>query len=187
MSSGGTVDTPALRRFFVALWPAPEVRARLDQVADVLALNAPRSRRVAASNFHLTLAFVGHLQHDRVDELTATLLCCASQESQWSIDRVGYFDRARVVWAGGPANEALRVLADDVRRRLDALQIAYDRKPFAPHVTLLRNVARWTSAPTPIVFPLAWPFDRPTLVRSERKADGVSYVPIPASLEPPLP
>jgi 2'-5' RNA ligase len=61
---------------------------------------------------------------------------------------------------------------------LDAIRIAYDQKPFAPHVTLLRNVARGSSKDAPIDPPIIWSCHAPTVVRSKQGPNGVTYIPV---------
>lgn len=166
------------QRVFVALWPTPEVRARLSSVADDLAGRMTVGRRVVASNFHLTLAFIGSLQTDQVAELARRVDSCQRSEFNWVVDHIGHFEGARVVWAGGPPCAPLLELAKMARAMLDAIRIDYDHKPFAPHVTVLRNVARWRAGDVSIDPQIVWPCRGPTLVRSEQGPNGVTYIPV---------
>ncbi len=95
----------------------------------------------------------------------------------WTLDRLGAFARARVVWAGGEPSAPLADLAGRVRDLLDRMQIRYDTKPFAAHVTLLRDVARANTASMAIE-PIHWPVARATLVQSVSGAGGPVYRPI---------
>jgi len=66
-----------------------------------------------------------------------------------------------------------------VRRRLRTLQIAFDDKPFAAHVTLLRDLptraAGGPGAPfEPIGSPLAWQVRSAQLVVSDRDERGAT-------------
>jgi 2'-5' RNA ligase len=131
-----------------------------------------------ASNLHLTLAFIGSLAENRTAALAQRLIACSTTEFDWVIDHVGHFARARVVWAGGPQSPKLLALAARVRELLDELAVPYDRKPFAPHVTLLRDVVRWPANVAPIKPEITWPCEQPTLICSEHRADGVIYVPV---------
>jgi len=168
------------QRVFVALWPTPEVRARLRVVSDDLARRAAKARQVEAANLHLTLAFIGSLEAELVPELSTRVHSCRSDGFDWVIDRAGHFEGARVVWAGGPPCAPLVDLARRTRAMLDLMHIGYDRKPFAPHVTVLRDVARWPAGEFRISPEIAWPCKGPTLVRSEPGPAGVAYVPVTA-------
>lgn len=155
------------QRVFVALWPPAETRRRLELLADRLHGQVPRARRLRGERLHLTLAFIGALEKSRAIELAFRLASHAGHAFDWTLDHTGYFARARVVWAGGPAIGELRALVGDVRALLEAMGIAYDRKPFVPHVTLLREVSVWPSRTAPLAEPIPWRCERPTLVRSE--------------------
>jgi 2'-5' RNA ligase len=165
------------QRVFVALWPPPETRERLESLSGRLHALAPRARRLRGERLHLTLAFIGALETPRVVELARRLSSLGTREFDWTLDHTGYFARARVVWAGGPALPQLEALAAEVRALLDALAIAYDRKPFVPHVTLLRDVIAWPPGAAPLSQPIAWRCDRPMLVRSEPGGGYVNVLP----------
>jgi len=171
-AAGGT------QRVFVALWPTIGVRTRLEKVIGDVASKAPHARPMHAANLHLTLAFIGGLANERVRDLAARLDAIATSPFEWRVDRIGHFAGARVVWAGGPQDPALLRLAATARELLDALRIGYDRKPFAPHVTLLRNVARWPSGTTELEPVIPWPCKEAVLVRSTQGPQGVNYAPI---------
>jgi 2'-5' RNA ligase len=175
-----TAGAPAKQRVFVALWPSDEVRLQLDAIGQKLALQAPAARRVAAANLHLTLAFIGWLESDRVAELAPAIATIAVEPFTWQIDHLGHFARAHVVWAGGAASPALESLASRVRAALDERDVGYDAKPFAAHVTLLRDVRHWRQPKTTIVPPIDWQVRRAVVVRSHQIAAGVSYQPISA-------
>jgi 2'-5' RNA ligase len=172
-----TQDSNKPRRVFVALWPTPAVRERLSEVAADLVRVAPRARPVPPANIHQTLAFIGSLARDRVAELASRLERCEAPVFEWTLDYVGHFNDARVLWAGGPESTELSAQAARVRALLDSLGIEYDRKPFAPHVTLLRSVLRWRKPRWLIEPPIVWPCERPVLLRSQPTANGVTYVP----------
>lgn len=167
------------QRVFVALWPTPAIRLRLAEVTADAARDVERARPVDPANLHLTLAFIGSLRTDRVEDLARQLEHCGAAKFDWTLDHLGHFARAQVIWAGGVSNPALLALAGEVRELLDRMQIDYDRKPFVPHVTLLRDVAGRLSRANLIEPPIVWPGARPTLVRSVSGADGVSYLPVP--------
>jgi RNA 2',3'-cyclic 3'-phosphodiesterase len=168
----------AKERVFVALWPRENVRTRLEKVAEQAALEAPGARCIPSSNYHLTLAFIGTLSHALARTLAALLEDRPVTEFDWEIDRIGRFRAADVVWAGGRHNPALTWLAQGVREFLDSRSIDYDRKAFAPHVTLLRHVVQWHATERAIAPPILWPCGRPVLLRSVTAADGVAYVPV---------
>lgn len=93
---------------------------------------------------HLTLAFLGDLPVETVPALEAQLRLELATVEPFRITArgMGAFPsatRPRIVWAGiADGAEALEGVAARVRGALDTLHIPYDRKPFVPHVTVLR-------------------------------------------------
>lgn len=180
-------ETAASLRCFVALLPDAAARDALATLRDRLHARLQarwiRARPVVPLNFHLTLAFIGALALDRAQRLAAALaaLPAAARSPPWLIDRSGAFADAGVAWAGSTtAAPALAALAQQVRAQLDQRQIAFDRRPFVAHVTLLRGLP-----PTGVdliaqaVLPaIAWPLRAPVLLASHTTPDGLRYLPV---------
>ena len=127
-------------------------------------------------NLHLTLVFIGTLPLARANRLAAELARVPAEDFDWSVDQIGAFAAAGVLWAGGES-VPLRQLAVRVRQLLDELAIAYDRRPFAPHVTLLRQLPRQaaTKAAAPILPPIRWRAGAPRLLQSTSDVHGIRY------------
>ncbi|MCX8115386.1 MAG: RNA 2',3'-cyclic phosphodiesterase [Burkholderiaceae bacterium] len=170
-------------RCFVALSPDDAARERLAAGVREQQRRFPRARAMCAENLHLTLAFIGELDAARAAEVTSALDALPFESFVWTLDAVGAFDRARVLWAAGPDCEPLSQLAQRVRSVLDALRVPYDRKPFVAHVTLLRDLTRSDAqrAAAPIVPPIAWRAGRPQLLCSVHSEGRLRYEPfVPA-------
>lgn len=146
--------------WFYALWPDEATRARLQQLQTSL-----QGRRTRPDNLHLTLAFLGP-QPDALLPLLRSVLAQLSVEPMTlTIDRLGYFARNRIAWAGMTAMpEALVTLQKTLSRELDRKGIASDNKrPYQPHITLARDAAEPTVTE---LFPVEWRADRVVLARS---------------------
>jgi len=170
---------PDTLRCFVACWPDDDARTHLDELAQALHARFPGARRMRAENLHLTLAFIGPMPAPGARQLASALPEDSIEPFGWRIDRIGRFERARVLWAGSAEEPRLSELAAGVRRRLRTLQIAFDDKPFAAHVTLLRDLptraAGGPGAPfEPIGSPLAWQVRSAQLVVSDRDERGAT-------------
>jgi RNA 2',3'-cyclic 3'-phosphodiesterase len=170
---------PETLRCFVALWPNEAARRALDVIASAQLQRCPQARQMRAENLHLTLAFIGALPADTVRALQPHIDALPVVPRDWTLDRLGSFGAARVLWIGGAPNAALSDLAAEVRGRLDANAITYDRKPFVPHVTLLRNLPRDASTDAAInattIATIRWPVVAPRLVVSTTSPAGVRY------------
>jgi 2'-5' RNA ligase len=170
-------------RCFVALWPDTAARTRLDHLARQLQRRLTHCRRIDARDLHLTLAFIGELDAPRAGALAAQIARLGPQPVRWTLDATGAFDGARVLWAGGPPTPALHDLAVRVRSLLEGDAIAYDRKPFVPHVTLLRGLRRDDApmAAGTIEPPIDWQAEGPVLLHSARDASGSRYAEVPVA------
>ena len=160
-------------RLFFALWPAPEVQRALGDVAN-RAQRECGGRAVPASNIHLTLVFLGDLPRDRAAVLETLAAAVKGSRFAMSVDRLEYWRHNRILWAGmDGCPELLQAL---VARMLDSLNGAgfrCDRRPYVPHITLLRNARR-----APVdgrCRPIAWPVDSFALMESAPREHGREY------------
>lgn len=168
---------PEQARVFFALWPDDRVRAALDRAAqDAARLFGGRPTR--PETLHLTLAFIGDVGLDRLPSLheAASGLDCAA--FGMTLDCLGFWGHNRILWAGSSQrNEGLSHLAHRLAENLQAAGWSTGMKsgrPFAPHVTLVRNVgAKRPELPT--LEPAVWGCERFVLVRSRLSSRGAAY------------
>lgn len=159
-------------RYFLAAWPDQAVRDRLAEWSRRLDAGHA-ARRIPADKLHITLVFLGTLGRSELDAVRAT-----AAETPWSgasltVDRIGYWKRPRIVWAGSSAgSEALAALAEALRGRLRRLGFRVEARPFAPHITLFRKAGRkprWDKQA------IEWRIDEFCLVRSTLSSSGSRY------------
>jgi RNA 2',3'-cyclic 3'-phosphodiesterase len=161
-------------RCFIAAWPDDAARARCGALIAELMPHAEHGRVMRSENLHLTFAFIGDLPDETGAEVAAACSRLTVEPVRWQLDQIGFFRRPRVLWAGGTAIAALDALAQRARALLDVLGIAYDRKPFVPHVTLLRDVLRY-NGPKVIEPPIVWNIGEVALYRSGKDSNGARY------------
>jgi len=151
-------------RLFFAVWPAPEVQCALGDIAR-RARRECGGRAVADHNIHLTLVFLGDLPRDRVTALEALATAVRGRRFTLTVDRLEYWRHNRILWAGsGSSPEALQALVAQLQDALAGAGYRFDRRPYVPHVTLLRNAR---GAPADIrCAVVAWPVDGFALVES---------------------
>lgn len=161
------------RRLFFALWPGADVRAQLVEHLGGLRL---RARWVPRSNLHLTLVFLGSCDARVLARAKAAAERVDFPPFELTLDRLGYFWRPRVLWAG-PVNTPpeLVALAADLRDALDAEGVmpADATRAFRAHVTVARKAA---PPPAGAALPaIRWPVRRFALMESLGGPNGVAY------------
>jgi len=162
----------ARQRLFFALWPNEDTRATVDRSAGKLL--GKRVKRIAAPNFHITLAFAGPVG-------TAVRTCLEAAASdihvpcfELCIDRAAYWQKPRIFWAGPthiPAD--LWSLAGALRQALAGCGIEPDTRPYQPHITLARKVSKPPGDPG--FPPLHWSISHFSLVESVTDPAGARY------------
>ncbi len=145
MPAGGPrrlADTAATARVFFALWPGAALRRELHAEAGQLVRECG-GRAVAPGNIHLTLVFAGSIERDRVATLASAAAAVRAHRFEFDVDRVGYWRASRVAWAGpSHAPPGLTGLYAQIGAALRQAGIAFDERPYAPHITLVRNARR---------------------------------------------
>lgn len=166
-------EAPDTMRVFFALWPDDSVRGALAQLATGLRRECG-GRVVPARNLHLTLVFVGNIGAGRVQQLCELAAGFAAPAFAMTVDVVEYWRHNRIVCAGPrECAEALRTLVAGLEEALKAGGFRFDRRPYAPHITLLRNAR---SAPhVPAAGDIAWQARDFALVQSVHREGGSVY------------
>jgi len=149
-------------RLFFALWPTPEIRAGI--IRRRQSIDGLSRRRVPDHNLHLTLRFLGRQPAQRLPEIIDAAGKLRGPPFELVLDRLGWFAGARVAWLGGQAPTDGAALAGALTERLDALDLAFDHRPWTPHVTLFRKVS-WRPE-LPEIKPLDWSVNRFVLIES---------------------
>ena len=164
------VDTA---RLFFALWPAPEVQRALGEIAR-RAQHECGGRAVPHSNIHLTLVFLGNLPRERVAVLEAIAPTVQGHRFTLKVDRLEHWRHNRILWGGTrDIPEALQALVARMQEALAAAEFRFDRRPYVPHITLLRNARQ---APAEDRSPeVSWPVESFALMESAPRERGREY------------
>jgi 2'-5' RNA ligase len=152
-------------RLFFATWPDSTAATALADLAHRLA-ERTGGKAVPVAKIHLTLAFLGDVDEGRLEAAVSAAAGLRCGSFELLLDEVGSFRGARVAWAGcsQPAQELIE-LQSRLSEALRAKGFVPEERPFAPHLTLVRKVARPIGRQaTP---PIRWGARELTLVRSE--------------------
>lgn len=168
-------------RAFVALEP-PEGFAE-DVAAMVRVLSAAvQGRFVPRQNYHVTLAFLGDIDEAQVRETMDAMdeACADAAAAPMRPDGLGKFGRASdaTLWMGLAPEPGLVGLADCLREALESRGIAFDGKPFLPHITLARRARLPRGALPELAFPTPSDAACATLFKSMLGRDGAQYKPL---------
>ncbi len=130
-------------RAFIAVDIGDEIRSTLDELQRKLKKVHSNVRWTKPKDIHLTLAFLGDLPIEELDRLTFAIdqACRDVEVFELKGNSTGTFGKPRhprVIWAGIAACPALTTLQQRIGDALLAAEIAFDQKPFSPHLTLGR-------------------------------------------------
>ena len=145
-------------RLFVGIVPSAEAISHAAGAVERIASSTPDVRWIPSKRWHLTLAFLGEVNPDRLPELTARLDYVAGTHS--AIDGLrlqGSGTFPGVLWLGVGNAEAdgapidprfsaenrLGGLADAIQREMPKAGVHLESRPWQPHLT----IGRWRPSP----------------------------------------
>lgn len=167
-------------RVFVALWPTPPVRERLAEEGRRLHKHLG-GRLTRPETVHMTLVFIGDLPRDRLPDLRAALVGTVPPAFELVFDTAECWRHNRIACLGASNPPAVLFdLVKSLESQVRALGVAFDRRPYRPHVTLLRKaqcknptlgrVLRWGTDSD-----VVWPVTEFTLVESALTSPSSRY------------
>jgi len=136
-------------RLFVGVELAPDVIAAVSEfiggLADRARGLAPTARItwVTAERMHVTVRFIGHVEHDRLDAILEALSApLAIAPFNLMAAGLGTFPpkgAPRVLWAGlRDGRDRLLEVEKEVSERLSRVGLVPEDRPYKPHLTLAR-------------------------------------------------
>ena len=157
-------------RLFFAVWP-PAAAAHTLAGWSEAAAHATGGRRTAEGNIHLTLAFLGKADPAKA---VAAARRVKAQAHRLPIEEARYLNR--MVWvAPKETPPGLAALHEKLAMELYREEFILERRPFAAHVTLIRDARRAQLPPLP---PVEWPVREFLLIRSSLSSRGATYEPL---------
>jgi len=167
---------PAARRLFFALWPDTALRsAAAMRVAALVPPGQGRPQR--PDQLHLTLVFLGSVPEQRLECVRTVAAGATGTPITVALDRLEHWRRPRVLCLTPSAVPMpLASLVEQLRCSLAGQQLPTESRPYRPHLTLARKVARF-EGPTDVE-PLLWRAESITLVESKTDRKGSRYEPL---------
>lgn len=160
-------------RLFFALRPDALLQQRFYHAGSKLAERCG-GRRTRRDNIHLTLAFLGAVEADRLQGILDVADGIDLPGFDLLFTRVGWWRQNQVAWAAVDAPpRPLLDLVKQLRLGLIASGFKFDERRYQAHVTLLRLA----SCPAGLIDnePIAWRAQDFALMRSSLRDDGPHY------------
>ena len=168
----GDENTQKARLFF-ALWPAADLRDRLHAEAQACS-KQQGGRAMQQETLHMTLLFLGDVQRERIPQLVQQVDKVECEPFAFQLGALQCWRHNRIAYAGLEQDvRPLHRLAAQLQEASDAAGIAYDRRAFTPHVTLVRKLEKPFDAAR-IELP-RWQVSGFALVESSLQAEGPRY------------
>ncbi|MEN8258809.1 MAG: RNA 2',3'-cyclic phosphodiesterase [Thermodesulfobacteriota bacterium] len=124
-------------RLFIAI----DLPDKIKEEVSLLCSGLPGARWVPDEQIHLTLRFIGEVEHPLVAELDSRLDEVRCKPFPLHIKGLGVFpslSKPRVLWVGLKKSTALLELRKKVDSVVRHLDIPLEKKKFSPHITIAR-------------------------------------------------
>jgi len=163
-------ETPQRIRTFFALVPDDGIRLQFLALAREVARRS-RGRAISGEHVHLTLAFLGDVQLERLSELRAIGDALTLRGAVLDFDTLGAWRASGVAWvAPSLLPPPLVELHAALHEALTGAQFEMESRPFRPHVTLARRCVQ--PHPRSHCAAIHWAVKRLCLIGSELSSDG---------------
>lgn len=176
MPAGASLTKPAPsrpQRLFFALWPDKAAARALHEVGRELQ-EACGGRLTRLATVHLTLVFLGEVAPEKIPQLERAAASVKEEAFRITFNRYGWWKHNRIVWAMPEETPLpLQRLVQELETALERVGISFDKRPYVPHITLLRKAER---RPEREELPgAAWSVKEFVLVRSVLDREGAAY------------
>lgn len=127
-------------RTFVAVDLPEEMRARIAETAQALRGSEARLSFVAPAQIHVTLAFLGEVEPDRLPTVATALEAVRPDPFDLAVGSIAGNSRSspRTIWCPCTDDGSLAALAGAVGAALEPLGFLRERRPFRGHATVAR-------------------------------------------------
>jgi len=154
------------------LWPGAVQRRELYRLAR--AMHGGCGGRVTRQdNLHLTLVFLGNVERPKIPQLEALAAQLRMPRFDLEFGVTGFWRHNRIVWAAPLATpQQLSELVAALEGALQPAGFRFDRRLYAPHITLIRDAREPGELPR---FTARWEISEFALVQAARDDRGSRY------------
>ncbi|HVT05561.1 MAG TPA: RNA 2',3'-cyclic phosphodiesterase [Thermoanaerobaculia bacterium] len=137
-----------MTRIFIASTIPGVVREAVGRAMHPLRDKLPEASWTKTETYHLTYAFLGDQEESRLPPVYEALegRLAGTNGIAARFADAGFFPsmaRPRVGWIALEPAELISSIAVEVRAALEECGVAFEAKPFTPHLTLVRPRTRW--------------------------------------------
>ena len=130
--------------YFLAVPIPDKLKKSLSTYSNELKIKFPFERWVHPEDVHITLAFLGKTEEEKLQQLHKSLIGIKNNHTTFeitlqSIGTFGKIQSPRIFWIGVKKNEYLSQLRDQVYKTCMEVGYELDTRPYSPHVTLARK------------------------------------------------
>lgn len=130
-------------RLFIAINFNDSIKKKLQEIIEDLRRESKRGSFSRIENLHLTLAFLGEIEEERVANLISIMDEIAAEPFKLQLSHLGAFNRKgsseSLYWCGIKHNKVLYKVQEKLAAMLKENDFKLDYKPFRPHITLARR------------------------------------------------
>ena len=163
-------------RLFIAVQFDNEILTALQELQRRWIACGMKGHPTSSENFHLTLAFIG--EYGNPGRVADAIESVRFSPFSLKLDGAGHF--RDTYWAGVAVDAELTNYVRRLRRALAENNIPYDRKKFAPHITLIRRAEFDGDIAKLLEFSPQGEMTaaQVVLMRSDRGKNGMIYTPL---------
>jgi 2'-5' RNA ligase len=122
------------------LFTALEIPQSAAMSLSLLRGGLPGARWIDRENYHITLRFIGDVDHRTADEVVAAFDRVRRHQFELNLTGTGFFGskKPHSIWAGVQPTPALMALQAEHERICQRMGLAPEPRKYTPHVTLAR-------------------------------------------------
>ncbi len=165
-----------MRLFYALTFDRPS-RTKLHHLATTLAPTPAMGRPVEGDQVHLTLLFLGEVDHEAAETLKTMLSLLPPLPTRYQCSALGSFPRpgGSILWAAvepdAPLKKANRILVESTR----ALGLSVEKRALSAHITLVRKGRIET---LPAINPFVLNAEAVVLMHSHQERGTLTYTPL---------
>ena len=132
-------------RAFIAIELPQEIKDTLGRLQQKLKAAGADVKWVEPKNIHLTLKFLGEIDEQTKDRVSAKLseISAGTKQFTFSLSCLGAFPNTkspRVIWIGIEQGDIeIKAIADAIETQLESINIPKETREFSSHITLGRT------------------------------------------------